>query len=66
MLKRLRTPTTTNMLSKPQFNEMADTTKIGAMPINTKYDGPKPLDTPSAQGVKQPNESMSVPKPGFF
>lgn len=54
------------MLSQPQFNEMADTTKIGAMPINTKYDGPAPIKTPTSQGVMQPNQSMSLPKPGFF
>lgn len=54
------------MLSQPQFNEMADTTKIGAMPIKTNFDGAAPIKTPSTQGVSQPNQSMSVPKPGFF
>ena len=54
------------MISQPQFNEMADTTKIGAMPIKTKYDGSAPIQTPNTQGVKQPNESMPLPKPGFF
>lgn len=54
------------MLSKPQFNEMSDTTKIGAMPIKTTFDGPAPIKTPGSQGVMQPNENMSVPKPGFF
>lgn len=54
------------MLSKPQFNEMADTTKIGAMPIKTNFDGPAPIKTPSGIGVMQPNQSVELPKPGFF
>ena len=54
------------MLSQPQFNEMADTTKLGAMPINTKYDGPSPIKTQGNQGVVAPNQEMTVPKPGFF
>lgn len=55
------------MISKPQFNEMADTTKIGAMPIKANFDGPAPINTPNTQGVSQPNQtSVVVPKPGFF
>lgn len=58
------------MLSQPQFkpqsNEMADTTKIGAMPIKNKYDGPAPLPANGNNGVAAPNKGMSIPKPGFF
>lgn len=54
-------------LSHVQMNEMADTTKIGAMPIQNKYDGSAPIKTPSMQGAMQPNQnSITTPKPGFF
>ena len=54
------------MLSQPQFNEMADTTKVGAMPIKTNFDGPGPIKLPNTQGIMQPNQSVELPKPGFF
>lgn len=58
------------MLSQPQFkpqsNEMADTTKIGAMPIKNKYDGSASLPANGNNGVAAPNEGMSIPKPGSF
>lgn len=53
-------------LSTAQLKQNAVTSKIGAMPINTKYDGPAPLDPKGAQGVKQPGTSIHIPKPGFF
>ena len=54
-------------LSHVQTNELADTTKIGAMPIKDKFDGPKPLSTPSTSKVEQPNQNyINTPKPGFF
>ena len=54
------------MLSEPQFNEQAATTKIGAMPMKNKFDGAAPIKTPEANGEMAANKSMSVAKPGFF
>jgi hypothetical protein len=54
------------MLSQPQFNEMADTTKIGAMPIKPKFDGAAPINTPEPNGEMTPNKGVAVAKPGFF
>ena len=53
-------------LSKVQTNEMSDTTKIGAMPIKTNFDGPAPIKSPTESGVAAPNQSITIPKPGFF
>lgn len=54
------------MLSEPQFNEQAETTKIGAMPIKPKFDGAAPINTPEPNGVMPANKSITVAKPGFF
>lgn len=51
---------------QPQTNEMADTTKIGAMPISNKFDGASPISTPKSSGVMPANQGMNIPKPGFF
>ena len=53
-------------LSRVQTNEMSDTTKIGAMPIKTTFDGPAPIKTNSQKAVEAPNANMGVPNPGFF
>ena len=53
-------------LSRVQTNEMADTTKIGAMPIKTNFDGPAPIKANPQKAVDAPNAGMNVPKPGFF
>ena len=45
---------------------MADTTKIGAMPIKDKFDGPAPLKNAPQKAVDAPNAGMGVPNPGFF
>ena len=55
-----------NNLSHVQTNEMADTTKIGAMPIKDKFDGPAPLKDSSQRAVDAPNSNIKVPNPGFF
>ena len=55
-----------NNLSHVQTNEMADTTKIGAMPIKDKFDGPAPLKDSSQRAVDAPNSNVKVPNPGFF
>ena len=61
---------TITMLSQAQFNtptaQQSSMTRAGASPIQTKYDGPAPIKTPSNQGVMQPGSGVALPKPGFF
>ena len=58
------------MLSQAQFStpttQQSSMTHAGASPIQTKYDGPAPIKTPSDQGVMQPGSGVALPKPGFF
>ena len=53
-------------LSRVQTNTMANTTKIGAMPIKPKFDGPAPIKENIQKAVAAPNANMNIPKPGFF
>ena len=45
---------------------MESMTVKGAMPIDTKFNGPAPIKTPSDNGVAQANKGIPLPKPGFF
>jgi hypothetical protein len=54
------------MLSQPQFNEMDDTTKMGAMPIDRKFIGPSADKTPSEQNKFAYGADKPIAKPGFF
>ena len=41
-------------------------TKMGAMPLDSKYDGPSPIKQPSFQNNMAPNANVPLAKPGFF
>lgn len=53
-------------LSQQQMKSAPSTNKLGAMPIQPKFDGPAPIVTPKTQGVLQPGKNIILPKPGFF
>ena len=54
-----------SMLSQPQFGSSTSSASVGAMPINSKFDGASTLKTPETQGVMSANSNVSIPKPGF-
>jgi hypothetical protein len=53
-------------LSQQQIGKAPAMTKVGAMPIQPKFDGPAPIKEASQRGVMQPNVNRLIPKPGFF
>lgn len=54
-------------LSTTQFsNRTPSMTKLGAMPIQDKFDGPAPLKESSLQNKFAPNANLPLPKPGFY
>lgn len=54
-------------LSSSQFSpNQQSMTKMGAMPLNSKYDGPSPVKQPTFQNNMAPNANVPLAKPGFF
>ena len=54
-------------LSTEQFApNQSSMTKMGAMPINDKFNGPAPIKESSFQNRLAPNANAPLPKPGFF
>jgi hypothetical protein len=41
-------------------------TKVGAMPLDSKYDGPSPVKQSTFQNNMAPNANVPLAKPGFF
>jgi len=53
------------MLSQPQFGSSTSSASVGAMPINSKFDGPATLKIPETPGIMSANSGVRIPKPGF-
>jgi hypothetical protein len=54
-------------LSSSQFaSNQQSMTKMGAMPLNPKYDGPSSVKQPTFQNNMAPNANVPLAKPGFF
>jgi len=54
-----------SMLSQPQFGSSTSSASVGAMPINSKFDGPATLKIPETPGIMSANSGVIIPKPGF-
>jgi len=52
-------------LSTTQFASSSMSSN-GAMPMDKKFDGDQAPRVPSQSGVMAVNESIKIPKPGFF
>lgn len=54
-------------LSITQFSSRTPSvTRLGAMPIQDKFDGPAPIKESSSQDKFAPNANLRLPKPGFY
>lgn len=55
-------------LSKLQFTppSLTSVTKQGAMPMDTRFNGPEPLKPSASQNMLAANSGRPIPKPGFF
>jgi len=56
----------TNLSSSQFSSNQQSMTKMGAMPLNRKYDGPSPVKQPTFQNNMAPNANVPLAKPGFF
>jgi hypothetical protein len=56
----------TNLSSSQFSSNQQSMTKMGAMPLDSKYDGPSPIKQPSFQNNMAPNANVPLAKPGFF
>ena len=55
-----------NLSTKQFSSNQSSMTRMGAMPIKDKFNGPAPIKESTLENKMSPNANMPLPKPGFF